>query len=627
MTTVTRDAALVIPDRDNLVFSDNGRYATCLRTRNEHVALESWTLATEEASCRTMPDVPVGWGTHALPLDDGGVLLFQRGEIGTSDARALTLIDTTAAGSCLHELGAITAPLGGYLLPSPNSAQLGYAVALGVGHSTIWRLPAPPAPIEEIMQLPGSLTGGVWLDGEAHVLGMNHTWDSPGSSGIAVYLSQGSWKPIWSLSDTSNDQILLYSPRSKLVIVSSSVSGQQRLGWAHLGDSTVHFPDTLHREGYVREALALDDQGERLLVHEVTGATSQLLVYTPADDRLEVLASPPGTVSPPASWAGDLIRFRFSTPCHSPALATIRIGPQPRWSLSRRHERDIQSGGPPPELIQLEGPAGPIEAIVYGGPDWRQREHLVIALHGGPLSSWRFEFEPLFHCLSEEGVAVVAPNYRGSTGYGAEHLRPVIGNWGGPDLYDALYLGRNLEKDRLSRQLPRPVVLGVSYGAFLALLAACHEPQLWSACVALAPFLSGPRFYDSAHAAVRDRIEQLGGLRHIADDLGPRDVLRSCASLSVPLLLMHGSRDETIPVEQSRALRRRLCELGRTEGVDFEYVEVDSDHAGLVCTQPTELNQRVARFCLSHPKASSHCDGKWSKSPLTTEGDPQDGQL
>jgi dipeptidyl aminopeptidase/acylaminoacyl peptidase len=250
-------------------------------------------------------------------------------------------------------------------------------------------------------------------------------------------------------------------------------------------------------------------------------------------------------------------------------------------------------------LIQLKGPAGAIEAIVYGGPDWRQCAHLVVALHGGPLSSWRFRFEPLFHCLSAAGIAVVAPNYRGSTGYGDEHLRAVIGNWGGPDLQDVLDLGRSLAKDRGSHQLPRPVVLGASYGAFLALLAACHEPQSWSSCIAIAPFLSGPRFHQSANVAVRRRIEQLGGLRQIEDAIGPRDVLQACASMSVPLLVMHGARDETIPVEQSRTLRHRLLELNRTEDVDFEYAEIDSDHAALVLGQRPECNQQIVRFCLT----------------------------
>jgi dipeptidyl aminopeptidase/acylaminoacyl peptidase len=221
----------------------------------------------------------------------------------------------------------------------------------------------------------------------------------------------------------------------------------------------------------------------------------------------------------------------------------------------------------------------------------------VVALHGGPLSSWRFEFNPFFQGFAAAGVAVVAPNYRGSTGYGDEHLRAVIGNWGGPDLDDVLDLGCKLQEQRARLQLPGPVVLGASYGGFLALLAACKLPQLWSACVALAPFISATSLYESADVAVRNRIEQLRGLRRIEDAMGPRDVLQMCGLLSIPLLLVHGTADERIPVVQSRMLRRRLCELGRTEGRHFDYLEIDSDHTGVVLAQSTALRHKIISFC------------------------------
>ncbi|MGQ0775736.1 MAG: alpha/beta hydrolase family protein, partial [Pseudonocardiales bacterium] len=427
MTTTAPVSAPTISDRFTFVFSENGHYGACLRTCDEDLILESWMLTSEQTRCQTVPDVTVGWKTHVLPLDDGRILLFHTGGRSAARRHELALLQPANVSSYLQRLGSIPASWGGHLLPSPNSDQLGFIVTFhDLGHSTIWRLPVSGGPAESMMQVPGFLAGGVWLDGAALVLGINQSCVGSPSSGITVDLGQGSWKRIWSASDTSSDQILLYSPHSKLLIVSSTVSGQQRLGWARLGDPTVHFPETLHRPGYVRQALALDDRGERLLIHEVTGATSRLLIHTPAADRLEVLPGPPGRISAPASWVGDLIRFRFSTPHHAPTLATVRLGPEPAWSVSRRHELDIQPGRSPAELIMLEGRAGPIEAIVYGGRGWRECEHLVVALHGGPLSAWRFEFNPLFHCLSAHGVAVVAPNYRGSIGYGQEHLRAVI---------------------------------------------------------------------------------------------------------------------------------------------------------------------------------------------------------
>lgn len=597
MITVLPEAALVVFARFNFAFSENGRYGLCLRTSNDDLALERWTLTWEEAACQAILDVAVNRETQALPLDDGRILL-QRNSQNISGRHEFAILKPERDGSCLQRLGEIPM-LGGYLLPSPSSAQLGFLVTLDdPEHSTIWRLSASPPRISLVVRVPGSLSGGVWLDGEAGVLALNQTCGSCYSSGIVIDLPQESWTRVWSVSDTSTDRIVRYSPRSKLLIVTTNFSGEERLGWGLLGEQTVHFPEALYRAGYVRQALALDDYGERLLVHEIAGAVSRLFVYSPANDRLRPLPIPPGTVSSPASWAGDLIRFCFSAPDQPPTLATVRLGTEPRWTLSPDHEIEKQPAWAHAELVEFQGSAGPIEAIVYGGPDWRQRRHLVMALHGGPLSSWRFEFDPLFQCLAMAGVAVVAPNYRGSTGYGDEYLRAVIGNWGGRDLDDVLALGQSLEKERGRLALPRPIVLGSSYGAFLALLAACKSPSLWSACVALAPFLSGPSLHENADVMIRKRIEKLGGLNQIDDTSGPRDVLRVCTSFSAPLLLIHGTNDERIPVEQSRMLRRRLIELGKAEGVDFEYLEADSDHGGVALAWPKALRQKVVRFCL-----------------------------
>lgn len=592
--------APAMAERVDLALSANGRYGVCLRAGDQRVVLESLTLTAGTAARRAVAEVTLTRGTNALPLDDGAILLGQGDDTGACAVQTLTLLRPAPGGGwSATALGEIPALLGGYLLPSPSPAQLGFFVALdGLDRSTVWRLTASPPWAEPITAVPGVLHMGVWLDGAARMLAANQVSGGHRCSGIVIDLAQGSWRRVWSMSDTSTDRIWLYSPRSDLLVVSTNAGGEERLGWGFLAEGRMHFPDDLHRPGFVRRPLALDGPGERLLVHEADGAVSRLFTYTPATQRLTPLAVPPGTISAPATWVGDLLRFRFSAPSQPPTLATLRLGPQPRWSAGP----DGGTGDPPwaaAELVQLDGPVGPIEAIVYGGPGWRRSRRLVLALHGGPLSAWRFEFDPLFQRLAAAGIAVVAPNHRGSTGYGSEHLWAALGDWGGPDLADVLHIGRDLAVGRAQLGLPGPIVAGASYGAFLALLAACSSPELWSACIALAPFLSGPSLHQSADRGVRDRIAQLGGLAQRDDATGSRDVLRRCPSLSAPLLLVHGTEDLTVPVEQSRTLARRLSELGRTHGVDFDYVELAADHQEVTSARRDALRQRIVHFCLS----------------------------
>jgi dipeptidyl aminopeptidase/acylaminoacyl peptidase len=137
-------------------------------------------------------------------------------------------------------------------------------------------------------------------------------------------------------------------------------------------------------------------------------------------------------------------------------------------------------------------------------------------------------------------------------------------------------------------------VLGASYGGFLALLAAQADPELWAGCVALAPFLSAPRLHADAGLAVRRLIERLGGLTEVGAGGGRRDALAGAGTLG-RLLLIHGTRDDQIPVAHSRALRDRLRELGRT---GLEYVELEGEGHDLSGGRQRALvHELVARFC------------------------------
>ena len=147
-----------------------------------------------------------------------------------------------------------------------------------------------------------------------------------------------------------------------------------------------------------------------------------------------------------------------------------------------------RSSGEDVSARRFDGPHGPIEAVVYG--DSAHAARVVLALHGGPEAAWQLTYEPLFQRLVAEGIAVVAPNQRGSTGYGAAHRDAIRGAWGGPDLADILHLGRVLIAER-GPGTSRPILYGGSYGAYLSLLASAAAPDLWARTAVVAPFLSG----------------------------------------------------------------------------------------------------------------------------------------
>lgn len=572
-------------------FSPRGATAVCLAGRGEDcLHLETWSLGGPSPRWWPLPLArPVTVNDQPLPLDDGRILLC-RNEVAGHE---LTLLEPSG-GATRERVLAVVDSRGLRLLPAADDA-LALAISFDGTTSTVWRVTVDPPHLERLARLTGQLGGGVWLDDAGTLLGVDWARDGGPAKAVVVDLRDGSRTSLLDISTTSNDRLLRCSPCSGLLLVSTDARGGERLGWAMLGArEPVRFPETLHRLESA-EPLALDEEGQRVLLQFDEGARTRLAIYTPARDHLVPVEIPPGCARGTAHWAGSVLRFPFSTPSQPPALATV--------AAVDRGECMMAGGAPhttrwvDAHLEHLDGSCGPVEAIVYGGEDWRASRHLLMALHGGPVHAWRFEFEQFFQDLAAAGIAVVAPNQRGSSGYGPTHAGAIRGAWGGPDLDDIRSIARTLAAERRTLGAsPSLMLCGSSYGAFLALLAAGCEPDLWSHCVALAPFLSGPRLYREAGPAVRELLEQLGGCHELHDDLGPRDVLRFCHAIEAKLLVVHGDRDELIPVTQARALASRLRELGKREGVDFTYLEVPGGRHGLASGTVHAVHQRLIRF-------------------------------
>ncbi len=591
------DAVLV---RTSFRFSTGGAHAACLAGSGDgELALESWSFAGATPTWRRLAlEHPVTLGVQPLPLDDGRVMLCRN---ETAHSHQVSLVEPDPAGGARERVLAMMACRGLRLLPGPSPTADAWALAIALderGNSTIWRVSERRPWLERLAEIPGLLLGGAWLDAAGRILGVDRMerLDGGPAKVIAIDLEDGSWSVLLDVAERSNDRLLLASPRSGLLVVSTDAPGQTRLGWAVPGRQPVRFPPELTPRQDARP-LATDPEGRRVLLKIDVGARSRLAIYDPAADRLAQVDIPDGDVRNAAFWTPGALRFPLSAPAHPTGVATVDLE---RGGCAVAGVAAGPASWAGAHLEQLEGAAGPVEAIVYGGRDWRASERVLLALHGGPLDAWRLEFDPLFQLLASAGVAVVAPNQRGSSGYGPAHALALRGVWGGPDLDDIRRIAYRIAAERGRRGvgvLGDLALLGLSYGAFLAVLAASTEPELWSRCVALAPFVSGPRLYRDGGQAVRGLLERLGGCQELHDSMGPRDLLRLLPGLRARLLLVHGSEDEVIPVAHSRALRRRLLELGRVEGADFDYLEVPGGGHDLVTSAGTQaLREHVARF-------------------------------
>ncbi len=575
-------------------YSSTGRSAVCLVTDGRgFMYLEFWTLFGDSAGARAVPGArwpanttPPGLvPTDAIPFDDGAVLVVAPDKLTVVEPDGTTRI----AGRAPFR-PAVLAPVPDgsrrvLLLGRPDPDDDRCAAWLWTGEDEPRRNPHTlPALV---------LRGGGWADsaGSGYIV---NTRLGRRCRPARYDLVTGACVPLAAPTSADSDTAWFTAHRTGAVLMASEYQGTHRLSLHRPGHTPVRLaaPDML--SGTV-VPLAMHADGRWVTLHVRDGLHEELAVLDTETDAIRVLETPPGRGHGAVAWAeaagGKPTMWSFSI---GPGLPCRAVG----YTGDDRHEilddtaAGRYEGWAPATLTRFPGAEGEIEAIACGHQDWRTARQVVLALHGGPAASWTLKFSTLFQMFADEGVTVLALNPRGSTGYGDAFHRLIVGRWAGPDLADVLATARYVRRERGGRE---PAVYGASYGAYLALVAACADPRLWSRVAVVAPMLSPARLHAEAEEEVRAMIDRLGGRTPVDDELGDRDVLRLLPGLRARLMIVHGTADPTVPVTQSRRLVAELTALGREPGADFRYHEVpEGGHTPL--DGSAELHRVMAAF-------------------------------
>ena len=104
---------------------------------------------------------------------------------------------------------------------------------------------------------------------------------------------------------------------------------------------------------------------------------------------------------------------------------------------------------------------------------------IVVHPHGGPWARDNWGFDPEVQFMANRGYAVLQPNFRGSTGFGAQHLRLSYKHWGDTMIDDMIDGIRWAIKEGYGDP-KRVAVYGASYGGYATLMALVREPELFN---------------------------------------------------------------------------------------------------------------------------------------------------
>ena len=347
------------------------------------------------------------------------------------------------------------------------------------------------------------------------------------------------------------------------------------------------------------EELALSDDREKMAFTMNVDGISRLAIGEPPGSQTEV-QMPPGVITG-LRWShrGEMLAFAFSGPKHNQDIWVhhLRDGSTRRVTQSSASGLDLTSL-PSPKLDRYRSFDGlSVPYFIYRAKGSQGPSPAVVYIHGGPESQFRPWFDPEIGLYLSKGLTVVAPNVRGSIGYGRTytHLDDVRLRMNSVRDIERLvaHLTEGGEVDR-----KKIGVLGGSYGGFMVLACMYKYPKLWAAgvdVVGISNFVTflentGPWRRKFREAEYGDPVKDKEFLEHISP-------LSNASRITAPLFMIHGTNDPRVPLKETKQIERELKRLGRkTEVMVFD----DEGHGLIKLKNKLKGYAAEAEFLLDH---------------------------
>ncbi len=210
---------------------------------------------------------------------------------------------------------------------------------------------------------------------------------------------------------------------------------------------------------------------------------------------------------------------------------------------------------------------------------WNQKGTVpvIVSVHGGPEGQERPGFNPLYQYYLSRGYAVLAPNVRGSTGYGKvyTHLDDVKNREN--SVKDLAYAAEWL-KTKGGADSKRIAVTGGSYGGYMTLAAITLYPELWAAAVNTVGIVNWETFLrNTSSYRRRQREVEYGMLDRDIDFLRAISPIRKIDRIKTPLFVIHGKNDPRVPYTEAEQVVKAL----KDRGAIVEYKLFDDEGHGI----------------------------------------------
>ncbi len=388
----------------------------------------------------------------------------------------------------------------------------------------------------------------------------------------------------------------VWSPDSAQIAFSSNILGDYQIGLFALESRTFFWLTEGHGR---KERSAWAPDGSKIAYVVNDGPKTQFFIYHVEDSSHVCYDSEPGVIyAPKFTPDSQNIIYIFDNPRNPDDLWKLNLASGEYEQLTHSLPAEICADSlADPHEVEYPGLDGEIvPALLYLPADLAAPFPAVIYVHGGPNWLSQITWDPLVQHMVSRGWAVLAPNYRGSTGYGKEWQLANRFDLGGGDTEDVVAGAYYLIEQGLALE-EKIAVTGRSWGGYLTMTCLTQYPDLWAGGSAVVPFLN----WFTAHENSREDLqhwdrENFGDPEENYDLWYERSPYFFLDRVQAPVQFICGANDIRCPASESEQAYQILIEQGK----EADYVLYpDEGHTLLKIENQIDAKKRRVDFLAS----------------------------
>lgn len=383
-----------------------------------------------------------------------------------------------------------------------------------------------------------------------------------------------------------------WSPDGKWISFVSQESGREELFLIKPDGEGLH---QLTRAGWDVFQYEWSPDGKQILAVVNRNGAFELVLIETSSGKLSELRGGAGIHSNP-NWAkdGSFITFEYESPLLPPDLYRMEMPDKKVAQLTFSNSLAMQKNTLVlPQRITYKSYDGlEIPAFLYQPK--KSNGAAILYPHGGPKDQYTYFYDDLAQYFTAKGYTYLAPNYRGSTGYGKEFERANYNDWGLGDTQDCLH-GAKYLKSFKDIKPDRIGIAGGSYGGYMTVCSLSRDPEHLFAC-GVTKYGDSNLLSSWAQCEKRLRLYTEIFLGHPSRNLDiyqKGSPITEVKNVQKPVLILHGLLDTVVPPEASE----EWVEALRREDKVFEYKTYDDEpHGFLRRENQLDVYGRMERF-------------------------------